>query len=84
MPEEELSPCTECKGTGELNVGPFETIKCWYCKGTGTKLDIKAQADKLRKQLDDAAATATERDRIKTTADKLSFAIRHSCDGVCL
>jgi hypothetical protein len=61
-----------------------DKIKCWYCGGSGEEYDAKQRA--IEAQMTDAAVTAaaTERTRIKSTADKLAFAIAHSCDGKCV
>jgi hypothetical protein len=61
-----------------------DRIKCWYCGGSGKEPDLKKRA--VEAQIQDAAITAaaTERTRIKNTADKLAFAILHSCDGKCV
>lgn len=61
-----------------------DKIKCWYCSGSGIEYDAKKRA--VEAQVQDAKITAeyTERTRIKTQADKLAFAIQHSCDGKCV
>ena len=79
--------CFACKGEGELSVtGMFskDKIKCWYCQGSGKEYDAKQRA--IEVQTEDAKVTAAqaERTRIKTQADKLAFAIQHSCDGKCV
>lgn len=62
--DDEVVPCTVCRGTGTLisNLGgtPFN-VDCAWCEGTGTFLpDHDAQAAKKAELGDAPAATASE------------------------
>jgi hypothetical protein len=87
-PEQELPgpQCPNCKGEGYLRTRgmlDFDEFKCWMCKGTGKEINAAIQAEKLARVLDAATAVATERDRPKTSGERLAYAIKHSTDGVC-